>query len=44
MNVLGDLEKHLKRAKKELEKWRREVISDDLVRKEAAWWIGWRNK
>ena len=27
VNVLGDLEKRLKKAKKELEKWRREPIN-----------------
>jgi hypothetical protein len=37
VNVLGDLEKRLKKAKKELEKWRRETISDDSVRREAVW-------
>jgi len=37
VNVLGDLEKRLKKAKKELEKWRRESISDDSVRREAVW-------
>lgn len=37
VNVLGDLEKRLKKAKKELEKWRREPISDFSVGKEAVW-------
>jgi hypothetical protein len=32
VNVLGDLEKRLKKAKKELERWRREPISDDSFR------------
>ena len=27
-NVLGDLEKRMRKAKKELEKWRRELIND----------------
>lgn len=31
VNVLGDLEKRLKKAKKELERWRREPISDDSI-------------
>jgi len=35
--VLGDLEKRLKKAKKELEKWRREPINDRSVNKEAVW-------
>lgn len=46
-NVLGDLEKHLRKAKKKLEKWRWEPISDDLMRREAVWsikWIDWRNR
>lgn len=36
-NMLGDLEKRLKKAKKELEKWHRAPISDGSVRKEAVW-------
>ena len=36
VNVLGDLEKRLKKAK-ELEKWRREPINDRSVNKEAVW-------
>lgn len=35
--VLGDLEKRLKKVKKELEKWRREPISDLAVGREAVW-------
>jgi hypothetical protein len=34
--VLGDLEKRLKNAKKELEKWRRAPLSDLAVGKEAV--------
>lgn len=34
---MGDLEKHLKNAKKELEKWRREPISDLAAGREAVW-------
>jgi hypothetical protein len=37
INVLGDLEKILKKAKKELEKWRKEHISDVSVSREAVW-------
>lgn len=37
VNVLGDLEKRLKKAKEELEKWRREPISYFSVDKEAVW-------
>lgn len=37
VNVLGDLEKRLKKAKKELEKWRKAPISDDSLNKEAVW-------
>jgi hypothetical protein len=37
INVLGDLEKRLKKAKKELEKWRKEHISDVSVSREAVW-------
>jgi hypothetical protein len=36
-NVLGDLEKRLRKAKKELERWRREPISDTSVGREAVW-------
>ena len=37
VNVLGDLEKRLKKAKKELEKWRTVPISDLSVAREAVW-------
>lgn len=37
VNVLGDLEKRLKKAKKELERWKREPISDFSVSREAVW-------
>ena len=37
VSVLGDLEKSLKKAKKDMERWRREPISDESVRREAAW-------
>jgi hypothetical protein len=33
-NVLGDLEKGIKKLKKELEGWRRKEISEEQVRKE----------
>lgn len=36
-NILGDLEKRLRKAKKELEKWRRAPISDLAVGREAVW-------
>jgi hypothetical protein len=36
-NALGDLERRLKKAKKELEKWRRDPLSDSTVGKEAVW-------
>lgn len=36
-NSLGDLEKRLKNARKELEKWRRGPISDLSVSREAVW-------
>jgi hypothetical protein len=35
-NVLGDLEKQVRKAKKELERWRKS-ISDVLVGREAVW-------
>jgi hypothetical protein len=34
INVLGDLERRISRARKELEKWRQKDISPDQVRKE----------
>ena len=37
MNVLGDLEKRVRKAKKELGKWRKQPISDESVQKEAVW-------
>lgn len=37
VNVVGDLEKRLKKAKKEVEKWRRASISDESVRRKAMW-------
>lgn len=37
VNVLGDLGKRLRKAKKELEKWRKEPISDLSVSREAVW-------
>jgi hypothetical protein len=36
-NVLGDLEKRLRKAKKELEKWRRAPLSDMAVGRETIW-------
>jgi hypothetical protein len=36
-NSLGDLEKILKEAKRELEKWRRAPISDHAVARETVW-------
>jgi hypothetical protein len=33
----GGSRKRLRKAKKELERWRREPISDDLVSREAVW-------
>lgn len=36
LNVLGDLRKHVKKAKKDLEACRRQLISDDSVQREAA--------
>jgi hypothetical protein len=36
-NSLGDLEKILKEAKREQEKWRRASISDHAVAQEAVW-------
>ena len=36
-NSLGDLEKRLKEAKRELEKWRRVPIGDHTVAREAVW-------
>jgi hypothetical protein len=35
--VLGDLEKRLKKAKKELEKWCQAPLCDSSVGKEAVW-------
>ncbi|KAG0523282.1 hypothetical protein BDA96_07G110100 [Sorghum bicolor] len=37
INVLGDLEKRLRSAKKELERWHRAPLSDLVVGKEAVW-------
>ena len=37
VTVLEDLEKRLRKTKKELERWRRELISDESVRREAIW-------
>ena len=36
-NVLGGLEKRLKQAKRELERWRRAPICDESVGREAVW-------
>jgi hypothetical protein len=36
VNALGDLVKRLRKAK-ELEKWWRELISDDSVGREVVW-------
>lgn len=36
-NVLGDLEKRLRKAKKELEKWRRAPLDNNSVGREAVW-------
>lgn len=35
--MLGDLEKRLKKAKRELERWRRAPIYDESVGREAVW-------
>jgi len=36
-NILGDLEKRLRKAKKELEKWRRAPLDDVSVGREVGW-------